>query len=976
MSLQLVIGPANAEKAGVALGAYRAALDAGREPILVVPTFADVDVYRRELAGSGAVFGVEVVRFNRLLGEIARRAGVAGRPLSVLARERVAAVATARTRLEVLAGSARTPGFTAALLGLITELEELRLEPARVIAALRAWAQDESGGSASRAYAEELGALYAAYRRELDRAGTTDHQLHDAAALDALRLAPAAWGGTPVVIYGFDDLTAVQRDAVETLACHAGAEVTLTLTYEPGRTALAARARTFEDLRGRPGTRVVALEAVATHYASPALHHLERTLFDSGDDMTLFDAAGVPAGSALTLLEGGGERAEVELVAAEVAGLLRAGWAAEEIAVVWRSPDAAADLVDEVFAAYGVPIALTRVLRARETALGRGLLALLRCALLDGSADDLLTWLRTPGVLQRPELADALEETVRTTGARTAARARGLWEEAPGRWPLDAIDRVAAAHARSPSALCDRLAREAAAMLARPHRRQAAVLDEAERVDAAAAAALRSALRELGRLARGDAALVGEPAELERVLGEQRVFAGHQPGPGRVQVSSPGAIRARRVRALFVCGLNEQVFPRPARPDPLLSGEDRLALNSAAGLRLRLGDDHLARERYLLYAAVSRPTELLGLSWRAADDEGDPAVRSLFVDEVLDRFSDDPIQRLRRRPLGAAGWPAEEAPTPHEAALAAAASAPPGAVQALGPLSPEVVAAVVPDDRAFSATAIEAWVGCPVKWFVEKLLRPGELVPDPEALVRGKVAHEVLAETFGALGGRPLTPDGLPAARDRMHAKLAEVAAAQPISVNHERLRSEVRRLEADLVRYLEHAARDGSELGPVVFEEDFRTDLGPFVLHGRIDRVDAGGGEAVVVDYKGKSATPVARWVQDGRLQLGLYLLAARRLHAEGAFPGEPVGGLYQPLGLDETRPRGALLAGADPGRAVYDNDRLAPEELDDVLAQVLAAAQETVAQLRGGRLEPRPDTCAWDGGCAHPTICRCDAA
>jgi hypothetical protein len=41
-----------------------------------------------------------------------------------------------------------------------------------------------------------------------------------------------------------------------------------------------------------------------------------------------------------------------------------------------------------------------------------------------------------------------------------------------------------------------------------------------------------------------------------------------------------------------------------------------------------------------------------------------------------------------------------------------------------------------------------------------------------------------------------------------------------------------------------------------------------------------------------------------------------------------------------------------------------VAPVELDDVLGQVLAAAQEAVAQLRDGRLEPRPETCAWAGG------------
>lgn len=970
MPLALVIGPANAEKAGVALDAYRAALAAGREPILVVPTFADVEVYRRELAATGAVFGVQVVRLNWLLRAIAERSGSSSRPLGELARERVAAVAVARTELETLAASAATPGFARALVALIAELEDLRLDPVRVTAALRAWTAQDAG---RRAYADELAALYAAYRRELDRVQAADQQLFDASALDALRLNPKAWGGTPVVVYGFDDLTALQRDAIETLACHAHAEVTLTLTYERGRTALAARAGTFEDLRALTGAKVTELQAVAEHYQEPALHHLERTLFDGGDSLSLFDAATVPAGAALRLLEGGGERAEVELVAAEVAGLLRDGYGPEEIAVVWRSPDEVAPLVEEVFAAYAVPIALTRRLRARDTALGRGLLALLRCALLGGTADDLLTWLRTPGLLRRPGMADALEVAVRRTGARTAARARELWEEQ--RFPLDAIDRVAAAHERGPAALCDRLAREAAALLARPHRLQAPVLDGPERVDASAAAALRGALRELGGLSRRDPALVPAPAELERVLGDLPVFTGFQAGPGRVQVTRPGAIRARRVRALFLCGLNEQVFPRAARPDPLLSDDDRAAINAAAGLRLALGDGHLARERFLLYAAVSRPTDLLVLSWRAADDEGEPSVRSLFVDDVAERFSDTPLERVRRRPLGAAGWEEPGAPTPREAALARAATLPPLPMAPLGPLAPATVAAVLPEERPLSATAIEAWVSCPVRWFIERVLHPEELVPDPEAMVRGTIAHAVLRDVFSAYRGRPLTPGDLPAARERMHGSLATHTAEQPISVNQERLRGEVRRLEADLVRHLDHAARDGSAFGPELFEEPFEVALGGLALQGRIDRIDMHGGEAVIIDYKGKTATPVARWVQDGKLQLGLYILAARELARRGELAATPVGGLYQPIGAEETRPRGVLAEGADPGRDVVRNDRLAPEALDAVLAEVLAAAEEAVAAMRAGALAPRPQTCSWDGsGCAHPTICRCE--
>ena len=97
VALKLVIGPANAEKAGVVLDGYRASLD--RDPLLVVPTAADVDHYRRELATSGAVFGVSVMRFAWLMREIARRSGPtfgcpAGSPVR-FTRERAAAAAIA-----------------------------------------------------------------------------------------------------------------------------------------------------------------------------------------------------------------------------------------------------------------------------------------------------------------------------------------------------------------------------------------------------------------------------------------------------------------------------------------------------------------------------------------------------------------------------------------------------------------------------------------------------------------------------------------------------------------------------------------------------------------------------------------------------------------------------------------------------------------------------------------------------------------
>jgi ATP-dependent helicase/DNAse subunit B len=445
--LTLVTGPANAEKARVVLDGYRAAAD--EAPLLVVPTYADVVRYRRELADDGLVFGTAIVRFRQLTSEMARRGGVRGRGLSRLQRERVAAAAIAAAPLDVLRRSAATAGFPAALVRLASELEQGRVDPARFTSALRAWA----AGTSRADYAEELAALYSGYRRVLEATGRTDDDLRLAAAVDALREDPGRWGARPVFVYGFDDLRPLQREAIAVLAA-TGAEVTVSLTFEAGRYAFAGRTETVEALRP-VADRVVELPAIPDHYASPALHHLERRLFEPPEDGALFDAAAPeldPAKPAITLMEGGGERAELELVAAEVARLIREdGVAPEEIAIVARDVAAIAPSLRRVFGAAGVPIALERRAVFGHTPLGAGLVALLRCALLDGTAEDLLTWLRTPGLLHEPALADRLEARARQEGARTAAVARELWERE--RWPLDAIDRVAAAHDRGPRAL-------------------------------------------------------------------------------------------------------------------------------------------------------------------------------------------------------------------------------------------------------------------------------------------------------------------------------------------------------------------------------------------------------------------------------------------------------------------------------------------------------------------------------------------
>ncbi|HEX4837754.1 MAG TPA: hypothetical protein VFV03_04430, partial [Solirubrobacteraceae bacterium] len=457
MPIALVTGPANAGKAHVVLDALRAHVAHGEDPLLVVPTEADQARYRRELAEGGLALGARVERFEGLLAEVVARAGLVEEPLGPLARERVLA------RL-----SGARPGMASALARLVAELETQRVTPARLRGALRASTAEKADPNGEvpdgklpqgeqpdgeQATLERLCGVFDGYHEALARMRRADRELRVTRALDALRRKPALWGSTPVLLYGFDDLTELQLDAIETLGGVVGARITVSLAYEPGRVVFAGRAGAFQRLAPHADAHTE-LPARADYYAArarDALHHLERSLLT--DDPTR-----VEPGEAVRLLEGGSPRAELELVAGEVRALLDEGVEAGEIAIVHRSPETIAGLLGEVLQDFDVPYALRDRVRFAHTAIGRGLLGLLRCAVADGDLGDLLAWLRAPGVLDRPELADRLEASARRQGAGSAARARALWESE--HWPLDRIDRAREAAARGMSALADALTAE------------------------------------------------------------------------------------------------------------------------------------------------------------------------------------------------------------------------------------------------------------------------------------------------------------------------------------------------------------------------------------------------------------------------------------------------------------------------------------------------------------------------------------
>ena len=353
---------------------------------------------------------------------------------------------------------------------------------------------------------------------------------------------------------------------------------------------------------------------------------------------------------------------------------------------------------------------------------------------------------------------------------------------------------------------------------------------------------------------------------IHATLAELPVRVGENPQPDRVQVAAPGDVRARRFEAVFVCGLQEREFPRRSAPDAFLPDTDRAELARASGLRLPLHEDYLARERYLFYVCASRAERLLVLSSRYCDEEGNPESPSFFLEDARAVFAGGLEDVERRRSLADVTWSLERAPTDAEWERAVAREGPRRAPEPVG-LDRARPRRCRRSTRATPcpAGALEAYAGCPVKWLVEKVLRPDALEPDPEPMVRGAYAHRVLEATLTRLrGGDGLDGDharrASPEAERIMQAALTELRGEFRLSPNQVRVRAAVTSLEFDLLRYLRWEAERESAFTPAHLELRFGFDDSDHppvrlpdgtTVRGMIDRVDTGDGHAVVVDYK-----------------------------------------------------------------------------------------------------------------------------
>jgi ATP-dependent helicase/DNAse subunit B len=948
----------------------------GRDPALIVPTLDDAFAFERELSRErGALLGGSVLVFAGLFGEVARAAGEPPpTPLSGAQRLRLLRAAIEDVQLGPLRRSSTRPGFAAALDDLIGDLQAAMLDPESVAAG----AATLEGS----AYLDDLTALYRSYASLRDSRGYADAHTIARAAIVALRRDPDSWRGRPVLLYGFDDLTVEQRELVGALA--GAAEVTVSLTYED-RAALADRARLIEQLKQLGVDSETHTEADPANTDSELLFHLERS-FLRGDSR-------LPANGSLTLLRSAGDRGEAESIGAEIARLLSAGAPPDEIAVAERDPAGRGELQARVLRGFGIPVALEADLPVSRSGTGTSLLALLRAAFTSRTASDLLAHLRGPRRAP-PGRVDWLERSIRRGRLRSADDALADWEQRTEK-PLGELHSLRDA---DPARLLVEVAQ-----LARYFSQWPLATDDArgEIPDHDAAFELRAgeriatAVEELAQLE----GLEPGPQELIATLEALTMPAWTGPTDGRVRIASPYALRATRIKHLFVASLQDGEFPRHGTDGPFLSDEQRTAL----GLPERAETE--AEERYLFHVCLAQPTERLYLSYRTSDEAGGAEPRSPFVDEVRrlldppppEGDEEDPVEvRLTRsRGLGEVLFSPSEAPSEPELArsLAASSVAPAEALDSLGvggergerlgtvlsaaaeselatrrpgPMQVEAVKEALRGVPAYGGTTLETFDVCSYRWFVDHELRPQPLEPAPDPLVQGGLMHSALERLYKERPGEDAIPR--PADVEAWIARGRElVDEVTEALTDHPADRAMRRRIERLLVAFLRReAARENPRLRPSLLEAGFgegeETDrpalpIGDWALHGQIDRVDEGDGVGLAIDYKlAREVTPVAKFVEKGTLQLPLYLLALREL-----WGIDVVGGLYQPLRpTANPRPRGLVRREDGEGLlgdvGLYDRDLLSSEDFEAALNDAAGRATAAVARMRVGDIDRDP--------------------
>jgi len=652
--------------------------------VVVPSTSLRLHLSARLVAAGGAVAGVRVQTLHGLALEILERAGGPPPPQDLLFPALVRQVA-ARDPLLRGALDELVDGY-GPVRSVVDDLLDAGFETDATEPLAEALA--EAAGGAAVARARALVGVAAEVWRRLGADGVGHRSRLVAEATDALeRDAERALPARGVWIHGFAEVTGRRADLLEALVRRRGARVWLDAPRDPADPARADPGTAFlqrlrermEGLAPLEEVREAVAPAVVAAFRAPGAAAEAREVAERV--LALHEDAGVPYASIgvvardlaghrgalrrqLTRLgvpfSGVGEPGSVTPEAARAAALL---------ALLEEGPRIAVDRWLDAVAAFG------------DVAGAAPPDAPLRLAL------------RHVGAVRLSDVA-GLEPPPRGVPLPAALRRNAPEEDAaPGEGAAPRrVPGARLAEARSAArALLERLEALRAPRGADQH---AAILEELARVALgwSESAEARVAIATLRSELPGGFAL--DAADFTTLVRRRLERAGRRAiggAGGGVQLLSVMEARARTFDALFVIGLNRDVFPRSVSEDALLPDD----LRGLAGVVLpdlpikRTGHDE---ERYL-FAQLAAASPRLTLSWQVCDDDGRARAPSSFVE----------------RPGLWPGGP--DAPCVASIAARGAAAVVPSPGSALLPADERAAGAGLSGDRAAFAASLERALG-------------------------------------------------------------------------------------------------------------------------------------------------------------------------------------------------------------------------------------------------------------------------
>ncbi|MGE0473996.1 MAG: PD-(D/E)XK nuclease family protein [Nitrospirales bacterium] len=382
------------------------------------------------------------------------------------------------------------------------------------------------------------------------------------------------------------------------------------------------------------------------------------------------------------------------------------------------------------------------------------------------------------------------------------------------------------------------------------------------------------------------------------------------PLPGQsqvgVQVMDVMAARGCGFRALMILGLNDQVFPRVVREDAFLRDRDRRVLAESLGYKVDEKLKGLDEEALLFALLENSAKERMYLLYQRADSQGRPLIPSSFLSRdiqhsgVVNPFLlHVPLSLVERQTHSVC---AAELYTPQEGRLLSLLqgqlyfgdrSGPSqwqvildNGLRALAVLERSDLAVgsfdglVEPDHihwqnlqiRGLSPTALERYVQCPLRYWMQEVLRTQD-IRDPvtrelPARVWGQLGHEMLQTVYEKLAqdgwpGEPIEGGHL---REMIHEFIQQKTRiyARVYGTGYLMLwRSLLKRLSGLIGNVVALDQEEFVKQGwvPILHEAEGTGRFSPWSheqehdlpIFGRVDRVDQGSaGQGVrIVDYK-----------------------------------------------------------------------------------------------------------------------------